>query len=139
MDQSTRFLFEKLCVKSILYKIHPVALNCSNPLSSFIQEEKTALRRSFLFGRSEGIRTPGLMDPNHARYQTSPHPDNHDIIMKNRAIVKSNPVYFGNIRIMTPIRRIVFPGVIECPIESTTQDFLKPRRHTECIHCGRLF
>lgn len=25
-------------------------------------------------GRSAGIRTRGLMDPNHARYQTSPHP-----------------------------------------------------------------
>src|SRR5699024_7668568 len=26
------------------------------------------------FGRSVGIRTPGLLDPNQARYQTSPHP-----------------------------------------------------------------
>ena len=30
--------------------------------------------RSF-FGRSVGIRTRGLLDPNQARYQTSPHPD----------------------------------------------------------------
>ena len=28
-------------------------------------------------GRSAGIRTPGLLDPNQARYQTSPHPDGH--------------------------------------------------------------
>ena len=27
------------------------------------------------FGRSVGIRTRGLLDPNQARYQTSPHPD----------------------------------------------------------------
>ena len=26
-------------------------------------------------GRSAGIRTRGLLDPNQARYQTSPHPD----------------------------------------------------------------
>ena len=29
-----------------------------------------------VFGRSVGIRTRGLLDPNQARYQTSPHPDN---------------------------------------------------------------
>lgn len=27
------------------------------------------------YGRSAGIRTRGLLDPNQARYQTSPHPD----------------------------------------------------------------
>ena len=42
----------------------------------------------FLFGRSVGIRTRGLLDPNQARYQTSPHLDSHDIIMKNDAPVK---------------------------------------------------
>ena len=29
----------------------------------------------FSFGRSAGIRTRGLLDPNQARYQASPHPD----------------------------------------------------------------
>ena len=29
---------------------------------------------TFCFGRSVGIRTRGLLDPNQARYQTSPHP-----------------------------------------------------------------
>ena|GEM_PF-5413288 len=29
---------------------------------------------TFFFGRSGGIRTHGLLDPNQARYQTSPHP-----------------------------------------------------------------
>ena len=33
-------------------------------------------------GRSVGIRTRGLLDPNQARYQTSPHPDSRYIIMK---------------------------------------------------------
>ena len=32
--------------------------------------------RIWIFGRSVGIRTRGLLDPNQARYQTSPHPDN---------------------------------------------------------------
>ena len=31
---------------------------------------------SAAFGPSGGIRTHGLLDPNQARYQTSPHPDN---------------------------------------------------------------
>ena len=44
--------------------------------------------RRIVFGRSGGIRTRGLMDPNHARYQTSPHPDSLNIIMKKMSIVK---------------------------------------------------
>ena len=44
--------------------------------------------RRIIFGRSGGIRTRGLMDPNHARYQTSPHPDSLNIIMKKLSIVK---------------------------------------------------
>ena len=43
---------------------------------------------SFYFGRSRGIRTPGLLDPNQARYQTSPYPDDQNIIMKEWTIVK---------------------------------------------------
>ena len=43
----------------------------------------------FLFGRSVGIRTRGLLDPNQARYQTSPHLDSLDIIMKILPSVKS--------------------------------------------------
>ena len=40
-------------------------------------EEKSGDRRCGhrIFGRSVGIRTRGLLDPNQARYQTSPHPD----------------------------------------------------------------
>ncbi len=41
-----------------------------------------------VFGRSVGIRTRGLLDPNQARYQTSPHPDNFAIIMNKRTSVK---------------------------------------------------
>ena len=40
------------------------------------------------FGRSVGIRTRGLLDPNQARYQASPHPDSHNIIMKFPILVK---------------------------------------------------
>ena len=40
------------------------------------QERRTGFYpvRLSTLGRSAGIRTRGLMDPNHARYQTSPHP-----------------------------------------------------------------
>ncbi len=41
-----------------------------------------------LAGRSVGIRTRGLLDPNQARYQTSPHPDNFAIINKKMLFVK---------------------------------------------------
>ena len=46
------------------------------------------------FGRSVGIRTRGLLDPNQARYQTSPHPDCQVIIMKIVRIVKSGVADF---------------------------------------------
>ena len=44
--------------------------------------------RGFLYGRSVGIRTPGLLDPNQARYQTSPHPETFLIILERRRNVK---------------------------------------------------
>ena len=46
-------------------------------------------------GRSGGIRTRGLMDPNHARYQTSPHPDSGDIIMNILYFVKGKWTIFA--------------------------------------------
>ena len=42
-----------------------------------------------LFGRSEAIRTPGLLDPNQARYQLRYTPIDQYIIMRNYEIVKS--------------------------------------------------
>ena len=39
-------------------------------------------------GRSVGIRTRGLLDPNQARYQASPHPVSLFIIVAFRAFVK---------------------------------------------------
>ena len=47
-----------------------------------------------LFGRSVGIRTRGLLDPNQARYQASPHPVNSGIIMNYFPIVKWQPPLF---------------------------------------------
>ena len=41
------------------------------------------------FGRSVGIRTRGLLVPNQARYQTSPHPVSSSIIGDLRQFVKS--------------------------------------------------
>ena len=49
---------------------------------------------SFIFGRSVGIRTRGLLDPNQARYQTSPHPVSENIIMKNGAIVNPEKSFY---------------------------------------------
>ena len=40
------------------------------------KKEDYLFRQSSFFGRSIGIRTRGLLDPNQARYQTSPYPDN---------------------------------------------------------------
>ncbi len=55
------------------------------------KKEQGILKMDSLFfsGRSIGIRTRGLLDPNQARYQTSPYPDNHNIIMKEKENVKS--------------------------------------------------
>ncbi len=41
-----------------------------------------------LSNRSVGIRTRGLLDPNQARYQASPHPDSLTIIVEKETIVK---------------------------------------------------
>ena len=45
-------------------------------------------RAYLLFGRSVGIRTRGLLDPNQARYQASPHPVSLFIIAAFGAFVK---------------------------------------------------
>ena len=52
--------------------------------------EKTGIHKSGFrfFGRSVGIRTRGLLDPNQARYQTSPHLVSLAIIMKKPGSVK---------------------------------------------------
>ena len=42
-----------------------------------------------LFGRSEAIRTPGLLDPNQARYQLRYTPMDPYIIMRNFQNVKA--------------------------------------------------
>ena len=73
--------------------------------------KKSGIRKSEfqIFGRSIGIRTRGLLDPNQARYQTSPYPDSYDIIMKLSPNVKALPHYFGNIRISVRIFPYHFP------------------------------
>ena len=48
----------------------------------------------FFFGRSSGIRTRGLLDPNQARYQTSPCPDSQNIIKEKTGCVKWYGVFF---------------------------------------------
>ena len=43
-----------------------------------------------IFGRSVGIRTRGLLDPNQARYQASPHPEILIIIADSSLYVNQN-------------------------------------------------
>ena len=51
-------------------------------------------QRFSLFGRSGGIRTRGLLDPNQARYQASPHPDSLCIIPEIPDSVKRQILVF---------------------------------------------
>ena len=61
----------------------------SNPITAS-KKESPPSGWTFLFGRSGGIRTRGLLDPNQARYQASPHPDSPTIIMNYPPLVKGN-------------------------------------------------
>ena len=54
-------------------KAHPHCIFISNPITK--KKSEPAKADSDFFGRSDGIRTRGLLVPNQARYQTSPHPE----------------------------------------------------------------
>ena len=56
----------------------------------FLYGKRQELRTIPAFGRSGGIRTRGLLDPNQARYQASPHPDSLAIILNYWQCVKSS-------------------------------------------------
>ena len=43
-------------------------------------KKRSVIRQISFGGRSDETRTRGLMDPNHARYQTALHPDDYNII-----------------------------------------------------------
>ena len=59
---------------------HVFAASCRRPVRipplkyDTKKRKRTQKASTFFFGRSGGIRTHGLLDPNQARYQTSPHP-----------------------------------------------------------------
>ena len=55
---------------------------------SILYGKRQELRTIPAFGRSGGIRTRGLLDPNQARYQASPHPVSFAIVSKKEAPVK---------------------------------------------------
>ena len=59
-------------------------------------------------GRSVGIRTRGLLDPNQARYQTSPHPVSHLIIMKEPPRVKSKNLWFSKVCQRNFVKNLLF-------------------------------
>ena len=84
-----------ICIADII----ALAISYVTTGTYIIEKRQVSAETCRFSGRSGGIRTRGLMDPNHARYQTSPHPDNHDIIMNYSPIVKSKQGDFGNIRI----------------------------------------
>ena len=72
--------------------LHQCAHWC-RPFESQYPNKKSGTRRCGfrIFGRSIGIRTRGLLDPNQARYQTSPYPDCQNIILIICAFVKCMP------------------------------------------------
>ena len=53
-----------------------------------------------LHGRSVGIRTRGLLVPNQARYQTSPHPESMNIIRTFFPFVKTQSIISGKLHII---------------------------------------
>ena len=59
------------------------SLRSGRSFESQYPNKKSGTRRCGfqIFGRSIGIRTRGLLDPNQARYQTSPYPDCQNIIL----------------------------------------------------------
>ena len=61
-----------------------------------------------IFGRSVGIRTRGLLDPNQARYQTSPHPVSLLIIVNKQRYVKGIAAKFS----LVHGHKGVFPAAI---------------------------
>ena len=66
------------------YRLYPSSIP-----SAKSKKERHNFRCVFLFGRSVGIRTRGLMDPNHARYQTSPHPDELYLLYRSLSFLSS--------------------------------------------------
>ena len=52
---------------------NPIDLDCVFAL--FLKMKKVSALTNTHIGRSDRIRTCDLMDPNHAHYQTVPHPD----------------------------------------------------------------
>ena len=59
------------------------------------------------YGRSGGIRTRGLLDPNQARYQASPHPEDQAIITGKTVIVNPNYCFFAELPTLSSFN----PGV----------------------------
>ena len=64
--------------------------------------------QGFSTGRSIGIRTRGLLDPNQARYQTSPYPVSQNIILDISSIVKCWTIFPGHF--IPSVTRIIFWG-----------------------------
>lgn len=84
-------------------------LSSSNP-HKYRHSKRPPKKVDGLFdGRSVGIRTPGLLDPNQARYQASPHPVNSGIIMNYFPIVKCQPPLFPPVRIFITPRSYTLP------------------------------
>ena len=92
-----------------------------------------------LFGRSVGIRTRGLLDPNQARYQTSPHPDIFDIIMKLLLVVKPKIVrefviYMDPAHKMS--REVMTMGYHIRYYDSILRDTFKPKGEGSTLNSG---
>ena len=94
--------------------------------------------QDFLIGRSVGIRTRGLLDPNQARYQTSPHLDSLAIIMKKPGSVKPlEPLFLKSGELPIPLhhnmeeRRVgVLKEIVEYPTWRETQ---RQKKKKQCV------
>ena len=79
-------------------------------LENFLQRKKPSFENDGFLGRSNEIRTHGLLHPMQTRYQTAPYPGNIDnytrSFSKNQVLFsKNNKIFFTTEK---PARRLVF-------------------------------
>ena len=72
--------------RSVGSKQQKTARSCAATSKNPQKNKKGQVLIGLALGRSGGIRTHGLLDPNQARYQTSPHPADNSHIIKTVAL-----------------------------------------------------
>ena len=83
MQRICAALHAAICPHSLSASRKPLGDGIKWPRVRELKLKKRKPQKWFpFFGRSVGIRTRGLLDPNQARYQTSPHPVSETHYMK---------------------------------------------------------